>query len=120
MASIHTIKEQTTPDTPLLLFECVMPDGTVERWCTHQVRVDGQTYSARVLSHNVFEMRGGSEDGVDGVSRVSLTLANADSRFSQLERNAGIKGAKLTVRFAFYDLKADAATTAATVLFRGT
>jgi hypothetical protein len=120
VASIHIIKEQTTPDTPLLLFECVMPDGSIERWCTHQVRVDGQAYSARVLSHNVFEMRGGSEDGVDGVSRVSLTLANADSHFSQLERNAGIKGAKLTVRFAFYDLKTDTATTPAAVLFRGT
>ncbi|MDX2181785.1 MAG: phage tail protein [Bryobacteraceae bacterium] len=117
--SIYTIKELETPDTPLLLFECALPDGTTERWATHQATVEGHVYSARVLSHNLFELKAASEEGADGIAKVSLTLANADSRFSQIERNGGIKGAKLTVRFAFYDLRADAATTGTTVLFRG-
>lgn len=117
--SIYTIKEREVPDTPLLLFECILPGGDTERWCTHQVTVDGQSYSARVLLHNSFDLRAGSEDGIDGASRVSLTLANADSHFSQIERNEGFKGSKLTVKFVFFDLKTGVATTASSVLFKG-
>lgn len=117
--SIYTIKEQATPDTPILLFECRLASGAVERWATHRVRVGAQDYAALVLGHNLFEV-GGGEDGAEGFSRIALTLANADSHFSQIERNGGIKGARLTVSFVFYDLKADSATTAPTVLFRGT
>ena len=117
--SIYTIKEQSTPDTPLLLFECRLASGLVERWATHQVRVQGADYEALVLSHNLFEV-GGGEDGAEGFSRIALTLANADSHFSQIERNGGIKGARLAVSFVFYDLKAGIATTPPSVLFRGT
>ncbi|MCX6596464.1 MAG: phage tail protein [Acidobacteria bacterium] len=117
--SIYTIKEQATPDTPILLFECRLANGAVEQWATHRVRVGGKDFEALVLGHNLFEV-GGGEDGAEGFSRIALTLANADSHFSQIERNGGIKGARLTVSFVFYDLKADVATTAPTVLFRGT
>lgn len=118
--SIHTIKERETPDTPLLLFECLLPDGAIERWCTHDVTVAGSEYSARVLSHNSFDLKAGSEDGVDGVSKASLTLSNADSHFSQIERVQGFKGSKLTVQFVFFDLKTGVATTTPTTLFKGT
>ena len=119
MSTVYTIKEQAVPDTPLLLFECKFGDGSTERWSTHKATVEGNLYPARVLAHNSFELRGGSEDGVDGVSRISVTLANADSRYSQLERSKGFKGSKLTVRFVFYDLKTDQATTPSMVVFRG-
>src|SRR5205814_2847199 len=46
-------------------------------------------------------------------------LANADSHFSQIERAVGFKGAKLTARVLFYDLRADAAVSDGTVLFQG-
>ncbi len=117
--SVDTIKEQSITDTPLLLFECQLVDGSTERWATHEVTVDGATYSGRVLTHNAFELRAGSEDGIDGASRLSLTLANADSRLSQIERSTGFRGAHLTVRFAFYDVLANATTTSPKVLFRG-
>ena len=105
MANTFELKEQVVAETPLLLFDCELASGAVERWSTHRVECDGETYEARVLRHNLFEMQTASDQGVDGIPRVSLTLANADSHFSQLERTVGWKGAKLTARFVFFDLK---------------
>ncbi|HWB95684.1 MAG TPA: hypothetical protein VG672_03255, partial [Bryobacteraceae bacterium] len=119
MQSIVELKEQAITQTPLLLFECVLCGGAVERWSTHRVTVDGQTYEARVLAHNVFEVQAASDQGADGIPRISLALANADSHFSQLERTTGWKGARITARFLFYDLKGDAPASESTVLFQG-
>ncbi len=119
MASIEEIKERTVTDTPLVLFDCELASGSIERWSTHRVVFDGQTYEARVLRHNAFEIRTGSDTGIDSAARISLSLANADSHFSQIERTTGFKGARVTVRFAFFDLKQGSASPAA-VLFRGT
>jgi len=119
MATIHELKELETTETPLLLFECETGSGVVERWSTHRVEYGGHAYSARVLRHNLFEIKAGSEDGVDLVSKLSVTLANADSRFSEIERNTGWKGARLTVRFVFFNLKTGSAATTDRVMFRG-
>lgn len=53
------------------------------------------------------------------IPRVSLSLANADSYFSELERSVGWKGATLTVTFLFYNLLEQAATSDNAVLFQG-
>lgn len=119
MASVFELKEQTAAETPLLLFECELGNGAVERWSTHQVECAGALYEARVVRHNLFEMETASEQGVDGIPRISLTLANADSRFSQLERTAGFKGARLTARFVFFDLKRNEPAAEAKVVFQG-
>lgn len=120
MANAFELKEQAVAETPLLLFDCELPGGTVERWSTHRVECDGATYEARVLRHNVFEMQAASDQGLDGIPRISLTLANADSHFSQIERTVGWKGAKLTARFVFFDLKAGAPASETVVIFSGT
>ena len=119
MASISILKEQEILETPLLLFECELRNGQTKYWCTHGVTHGGQDYDVRVLRHNVFEMNAASSEGIDTVSRVSLTLANADSYFSQIDRNIGWKGAKLTVHFLFFDLKSGVAASESEVLFRG-
>jgi hypothetical protein len=119
MPSIHIVKEQEVTDAPLLLFDCELTSGAIERWSTHKVQMDSDVYQARVLRHNLFEVRSGADEGVDAVSRVSLSLANADSHFSQIERNTGWKGARLTVRFVFFNLKDGAPASDAQVLFRG-
>lgn len=120
MASIFELKEQTAAQTPLLLFDCELANGTVERWSTHRVTCEGKVYEARVARHNLFEMEAWSGQGVDGIPRVSLALANADSRFSQIERMVGFKGARLTVRFVFYDVRLGGAASESVVLFQGT
>ena len=75
MSTIFDLKEQAVTDTPLLLFDCVLPGGQRESWSTHRVINGGTTYEARVLQHNVFEMQTASEQGVDGIPRISIVLA---------------------------------------------
>src|SRR5207248_2803820 len=79
----------------------------------------GVDYDARVASHDVFELQAASSQGVDGIPRISLVLANADSHFSQIERQIGWKGARLTASFLFYDLWNATALTDAAALFQG-
>jgi hypothetical protein len=119
MQTIFELKEQSVTETPLLVFDCTLADGSTERWSTHRATVDGATYDARVMQHNVFEMQTASDQGVDGIPRVSIVLANADSHFSEIERAVGWKGAKLKVAFLFYDLRTDRPATASSVIFQG-
>ena len=119
MATINDIKEQSTTETPLLLFDCVLSSGAVERWSTHAAMVNGQQYSARVLRHDLFEMQSGAVDGIDAIAKVSIWLANADSHFSEVERSTGWKGSKITAQFVFYDLSQGRAASEVQVLFKG-
>src|ERR1035438_9268767 len=89
MQTIFELKEQAVTDTPLLLFDCVLSDGTTEHWSTHAVSVGEVAYSARVLGHNVFELQASSDQGADGVPKISLVLANADSHCSAVSRVEG-------------------------------
>ena len=91
MATINEIKQLPEADTPVLLFECVLASGDVERWCTHGVVYDGNSYVARVLKHSLFDLQLSSDDAMDGVSHLSLVLGNADSALSQVERAIGFK-----------------------------
>jgi len=120
MPSIFEWKEQETLETPLLLFEVRFTDGVEEQWSTHTVEFEGKRYEGRVLKHNIFEFRSYSEEGLDAAARVSLTLANADSYLSQVERQHGFKGANLRVRFLFFHLKEQTAVSEAQVVFLGT
>ncbi|MCU1263462.1 MAG: hypothetical protein JWO80_6347 [Bryobacterales bacterium] len=119
MSTIFQTKEQPIPDTPLLLFDCVMTDGSAEHWGTQAVTVGAVQYAGRVAKHNLFEMQTASGQGVDSIPKLSIDLANADSYFSELERNKGFKGAKLTARFVFFDLKKRVPGTETAVLFQG-
>src|SRR5258708_36545810 len=119
MQTIFELKEQAVTDTPLLLFDCTLADGHVEHWSTHTVTIHGVSYAPRVLQHNVFELQASSDQGVDGVPRISLMLANADSHCSEIERSTGWKGARLTAGLIFYDLRNDAPLTDRSVLFQG-
>src|SRR6266481_7745585 len=85
MPTIFQHKELAATETPLLLFDCALRSGQIERWSTHALSVDGATYSPRVLRHNLFEMQTASNLGVDAIPKVSITLANVDSHFSEIE-----------------------------------
>ena len=101
MATINQVKQAAEADTPLLFFQCVLPSGDVECWSTHSVALNGSQYVARVLRHNLFDLQLSADDAMDGISKLSLTLANADSILSELNNVIGFKGAQLTVYFAF-------------------
>ena len=119
MSTIDQLKEQGTPPTPLFLFDCTLPSGAVERWSTHAVTVGGNAYLARLLQHNLFTLQFSAEDGLDSAQKISVTLANADSHYSQVEREVGFKGSQVTLQVVFYDLVANAAASETRVLFQG-
>src|SRR5258706_3230667 len=117
MPTIDQLKEQEAAPAPIFLFDCTLRTGSVERWSTHAVTFGGQNYGARLLRHNLFELRASSDDGLDATARISVTLANADSRYSQLEREVGFKGAQLTIRLAFFDFASGNPVSEARVIF---
>jgi len=119
MEAIAELKERNITETPLLLFDCELPDGRVEHWSTHRVNWEGATYEPRVLRHSVFEIRSAPEEGIDAAAKITLVLANPDSYFSQIERQVGWKGSQLTARFAFFDLRSGEAVSESKVVFRG-
>jgi hypothetical protein len=119
MPTAFQVKEQAVTDTPLLLFDCQLQGNQLESWSTHQITLAGTTYQARVLQHNLYEIQTSSDQGVDAIPKISISLANADSHFSELERSVGFKGAMLVVSFVFFDLKAGNPTTTAITLFKG-
>ena len=119
MQAISDLKKQAVTDTPLIVFDCALPSGAVEHWCTHSVTAGGNAYAARVIQHSAFDIQTASDQGVDGSPQISILLANADSHFSEIERSVGWKGAGLTVSVLFYDLRNNAALTDTTVVFQG-
>ena len=119
MQTIYELKEKALTETPLVLFECQLGDGRTERWATHKVRFDGQTFEARLMGHTLFEIQSASDQGVDSIPKIAVVLANADGHFSEIERSCGFKGAKITVRFLFFDLASGAAASDSAVLFQG-
>jgi len=120
MTTINDLKALETPGTPLFLCDCILPSGDVQSWSTHRVTYHGITYAARILGHTLFDLRSSSDEATDGVSKISLTLANADALLSAVERNVGWKGSQLTIRFLFFDLMAGTPLCDAAVVFRGT
>jgi hypothetical protein len=120
VATIDELKELEQTPTPLFLFDCTMRDGSVERWSTHAVSHAGQHYRARLLRHDGFDLRASIEDGIEGAARISVTLANADSYYSQVERSAGFKGSQVVVWFGFFDLATAVAVSEVRMVFRGT
>jgi hypothetical protein len=119
LPTIAELKELSTTQTPLFLFTFQLASDWTARYCTHRVEVDGEEYEARVLGHNLFDMRSDANEGIDSLARLSVNLANVDSVCSQIEQSPGWKGAKVTVRFLFFDLKNGVAASPSAVLFRG-
>jgi hypothetical protein len=117
--TINVLKELEVPGTPLCLFDCTLPTGDIQHWSTHNVTVNGLQYLSRVLKHNIFDLNSSPESATDGVSIVSITLANADSLLSSIERNIGWKGSNLVVTFLFFDLTNQVVASDSQVLFRG-
>ena len=119
MSTINVVKEMAEADSPLLLFECLLPNGAYQRVSTQTIVFAGNMYSARVLKHNLFTLQLSADDAMDGMAQLSLTLANADSALSQIQSTTGWKGTQLTVYFVFADLVTGTTTTESTILFRG-
>ena len=103
MQDIFLVKEKIELPTPILLFDCTLADGQVERWASHEISVAGVAYEPRVVQQSRFEMRAAG-DSAESRSTLTLSLDNVDSHFSEIESITGWKGAKLVASFLFFDL----------------
>jgi hypothetical protein len=119
MQTVSELKVGAITDTPLVIFDCALPNGNTEHWCTHGITIGTTAYAARVLQHSAFDIQTASDQGVDGSPTITLLLANADSYFSEIERSTGFRGATITASFVFYDLPNNAPLTDAVVVFQG-
>jgi hypothetical protein len=120
MPTINAVKELSEADSPLLLFECLVPNGGGYRYfSTHAITFNGNSYTGRVLKHNLFDFQLSSDDAMDSVAQVSLILANADSLLSEIDAAFGWKGTQVTVYFVFANLATGTITTESTIVFRG-
>ena len=117
--TINTAKQSAESDSPLLLFECVLPNGDIQRFSSHAIDFDGNHFSARLIKHNLFDFQLSSDDAMDSIAQLSLTLANADSMMSEIGASIGWKGTQVIVYLVFADLGSGQVTTEGTVLFRG-
>src|SRR3954452_4850360 len=89
------------------------------RYRMPSVNFDGNSYRAQVLEHKLLELQLSADEAMDGISQLTLRLANADSRLSELNSAIGFKGSQLVVSFAFADLSSLNVSTESTILFRG-
>src|SRR5579884_970602 len=119
MASVDDLKHAETCDTPVFLFDFALPSGPTEYWSTHNLTIGGQAYTARVVSHNAFQLRASMDPSSNGGSGLTVVLANADGVCSEVEQEYGWKGTRVTVRFAFVDLTSGTATSDVRMVFRG-
>jgi len=119
METVSELKGLAVTDAPLMIFDCALPNGEYEYWCTHKITVGTTQYAARVLQHTAFDIQTASDQGVDGSPTITLLLANADSHLSEIEQSTGFRGAKVTISFLFYDLRNDIPLTDAVAVFQG-
>jgi hypothetical protein len=119
MQSALTAKEKLNADTPLLLFDCTLANGSVRHWSSAGIVSGGIHYEGRVLRHNLFEAQLASDTQIGGAPRLSFELANADSNLSEVEQQSGFKGARLVVRAVFADLVTGATTSDPLIVFSG-
>src|SRR5215471_13243028 len=106
MQSALIAKEILNADTPLLLFDCTLADGSARHWSSSSIVSGGVSYEGRVLRHNLFEAQLATDTQIGGAPRLTFELANADSNLSEIEQQSGFKGARLVVRAVFADLAA--------------
>ncbi len=103
MVPIHQHKYVEELLTPVLLFDCTLTDGQVERWSTHSAIWQGTAYSPRVIANGEFSIGLLADDGADWGNRISVELVNTDGYVTHLHHAENLKGSTLLVRFAFLD-----------------
>jgi hypothetical protein len=103
MVPIHQHKYVEELLTPVLLFDCTLTDGQVERWSTHNATWQGTAYSPRVVANSGFKIGLLADDGADWGNRMSVVLANTDGYVTHLHHTENLKGCTLLVSFAFLD-----------------
>jgi hypothetical protein len=112
---VNSAKELARTYQPLLLAEFVFTDGTVLRCATHGLRTSdggfqyaGNDYLPRILNQDIAALQILSEQGIALPPSVSIQLNDGDKYiWTNYEKAKGFKGAKLTLRFVFWNVDAN-------------
>lgn len=128
LTSVFNAKESTSSYKPLLLAIVTFGDGTTLRLTT-DVRGDGSslsyggnTYLPRLSASDVAAIQSQSEQGVDQVPSVSLTISDPDCFVLlnyEMGSLKGFKGATLTLTFVYYDYATGAFSSDSRLKFTG-
>lgn len=118
--TILTEKELEVHHRPLLLAEMQFWGGSVLRVATDRVEYNGAVYEPRLHQQSIAGIQLLSEQGIDLVPSVTLSLADPDGAiWHQWERAIGFKGARLTLRLVLVDLATGECSGDGRVVFAG-
>ncbi len=121
LAAINTLKEQAATFRPTLLVDITFATGLVLRLASISCTYGGNSYLGRLAEQSIDRLQALSEQGIDRVPGVSLTIADPDAViWTNYERVAGFKGATIQARFVFHDpLNATEFSSDSIVVFNG-
>ena len=80
MVPVHQHKYAEELLTPVLLFDCTLPDGQVERWSTHSATLQSTSYSPRVVENGGFRIGLLADDRSDWGNRMTVEIGRASCR----------------------------------------
>ena len=115
VGQINAAKELTIAYQPLLLAEFYWPDGTVLRCATHGLRAGdggyqyaGNDYLPRILNQDIAATQMLADHGAAMAPAVTLVLNDADRYlWTNYEQTLGFRGARLVLRFVFWNVGAN-------------
>lgn len=120
--TLDQAKELVAGQLPLLLVKFTFLDGSTLYLSTHAVTHGGQAYQARLSDLDLEKVQMMSESGIDIPPTLTLHIADADGSILTNYENAtskGFRGAKVEVRFVFYDVLAGTFSTDSLVRYTG-
>lgn len=104
LAAIDTLKELAASYQAIVLATVTASDGAVFRLCSSDLSsYGGNAYSGRVMRYDLQALQAISDQGLDIMPAVSLTVADADKTLYSWDRTHGIAGARLSLVFAYHD-----------------
>lgn len=102
--AINVLKEQAASYQCILLATITASDAAVFRLSTSDLSsYGGSAYSGRVLRYDLQALQAMSEQGLDVMPSVTLTVADADKTLYSWDRTHGIAGARIALVFVYYD-----------------
>jgi hypothetical protein len=119
MISLYSHKEEEVLQTPLLLFDIALSDGTVFYWSTHAVTFGAVYYEPRIVNHGAFHLHLDTDIVYPSSATLSLVIGNADGYLDSRLDPKEWKGASIKARFLFFDLTNSSAGEDSKVLFAG-
>jgi len=129
LTNITTAKEQKITYTPLLLAELTLVNGYKLYFSTENldgtaggVPYNGNNYEPRIQSQGLSPLSWTTDSGIVQAPQVTITLADADGFLwdtVETDPNPGFQGAKIVMRFVFFDWVSGTFSTDSQVKFVG-